>query len=320
MAAGVEEAAHAGWLEARALPDSSGDVWLRLWCVLTAQELAFFEDSNCVEKQGYAPVSASTCPLSFISSQAPKAAARLGQARPFGFVLPVSCGSVADSGFGHLLHVDVADASSSGSVNDVHLLYFDASCADDSEAWVAAFSRVALALDGEAADRDAEEAEAAPAEPRTAEVRAVEIDDFSDYEDDSHCRRSSLEAGFESCDWVKIQTTAEDSRGKDAMRHHNTANFEIDDFSDYDDEEEGAPGNTAKRSSLKDGYSQDWSGVLQARAAAGNAGDVDADAVVARVPGGGAPGAAPSAGAAPCAAGAARAPSLEKDREQDETF
>jgi len=197
--------------------------WLPYFVVLDHHALLWYADAAHTDLQGSATLLPTSVVHDFADESSPWHSTALCTKHPCGFVIDV------DSHLG---------------AEEKVLLYFDALQIEQTVLWLVALQS---ALGTSCKD-------VTPAQlPNAEEVEVVEIDDFSDYEEDSHAalhERSSSFSHRYSADWGAEAEVA--ARGEAEI-----PNYEIDDFSDYEDDE------NARRSSIVNLSLADWSKINQ---------------------------------------------------------
>lgn len=209
----------AGWLHVLDTSAGGAGGWQPLWCTLRHSGLALH--AQCGAPGALVALSGARV-LRLADPTAPVAASyRL--ARPHGLLLEPADGHPAP-------------------------LLLDAGEAAEAEVWLAATSRVITEHSGPA--------RLAPQRMRAHRAsRAIEIDDFSDYEDNENSRKFSIVGRHEDVDWAALAVVPPPvEEPEPATRGDSTAgeNFDIDDFSDYEDDEH------ARQSSIVAIEESDW--------------------------------------------------------------
>eukprot|EP00928_Gymnodinium_smaydae_P065017 TRINITY_DN48216_c0_g1_i1.p1 TRINITY_DN48216_c0_g1~~TRINITY_DN48216_c0_g1_i1.p1 ORF type:complete len:280 (-),score=72.39 TRINITY_DN48216_c0_g1_i1:99-938(-) len=240
----------AGWLEILGTQDRG---WTLTWCVLGGSSLELYANEHCTHRHGVVTLSATARVACFSDPNAPGGCTEeLRRQRPLGFVLDVES-SCCDLERFPLQH-DPA------WIDGVHrqFLYFgvDDPKPDVLEEWITALDD-AIGIQAAEGDGEGDEEDCLASDADEEEVvvdGTCHIDDFSDYEDDSAKRRSSLKQRMDS-DWTMeaIAAAAASKKKKKKKKEGAPAGkYFIDDFSDYEDDE------PARRSSLIDTLDQDW--------------------------------------------------------------
>eukprot|EP00931_Biecheleriopsis_adriatica_P065809 TRINITY_DN40283_c0_g1_i1.p1 TRINITY_DN40283_c0_g1~~TRINITY_DN40283_c0_g1_i1.p1 ORF type:complete len:235 (-),score=53.96 TRINITY_DN40283_c0_g1_i1:17-721(-) len=190
------------------------NVWQERWCVLRQTAVDFFVDSSCRERVGHLELTPSA---QAVSSQSADSASRAHLLhRHFGFVL---------------------DADTEAGQSMRNLVYADAGDQSNLEKWTAAVNSAVQALADLSRGGGADE------------VDCLEIDDFSDYEEENCSKRTSIKARF-GADWTAISNPAPPLQV--SAEPASTEQFHVDDLSDYEDDTK------AKRSSLYALDEKDW--------------------------------------------------------------
>mmetsp|Transcript_52562 Transcript_52562/g.97317 ORF Transcript_52562/g.97317 Transcript_52562/m.97317 type:complete len:274 (+) Transcript_52562:138-959(+) len=225
-----ETAAITGLLHLLTTEDESlEEDWLPYFVVLKQHTLLWYADAALTDLRGSATLLPSSVVHTFEDESSPWHDHALCGDRPGGFVV---------------------DVDSRLEAEEKVLLYFDALQSEQTVLWLVALQNAV----GDASAAEAlqqSKAEAGTHMATVPEVEVVEIDDFSDYEENSHAavhERSSSFSHRYSADWG---TEAEVAGGGDVP------NYEIDDFSDYEDDE------NARRSSIVNLSQADWSKINQ---------------------------------------------------------
>ncbi|CAL1151391.1 unnamed protein product, partial [Cladocopium goreaui] len=191
----MEFPSHAAWLDFRSPEDEEAGAWQRRWAVLHCGELNLFQDESCKRRTARLALPRNLRALAFGDPRAPHRAAQLRGQRPQGFLLELNPLDAED------------DAWPSGEFRQ--LLLFEAPDEQQLQTWLERF-RGQPATDS--IQRPAPESQPKlpgmplPAErnrffPSPSHASEFDIDDFSDYEDDTHARASSLHA-LERSDWT----------------------------------------------------------------------------------------------------------------------
>lgn len=203
--------------------NSNGYSWSLEWFVLGRVSLASYTDKDHVETGSVKTViklKGCTCVVGLAEPSAPGRSAEYCKQQPYGFVLDVD-----------------------PSLSPEHrFFYFDAQDSESVKAWISAVKEAVNHI------CTTESGFNSSGINPTGNLENP-IDDYSDYEDDSQEKRSSLVSRHQK-DWRNVQTSPTSSHSRKSTSR--TAAFDIDDFSDYEDDE------AAKRSSLVAGHDIDW--------------------------------------------------------------
>jgi len=227
----MTSARHDGWLSMTASED--GNQWRRHWCILSASSLIAYSDKSSADEVPASRIiqlEQHTRICSFDTPEALGDCARHHHEHPYGFVICVQPNMDPERIF----------------------FYFDAHDSESHIAWMSALTNVVQTLP---------EFECASIPPGVshAEVEETAMDDFSDYEDDSQERRSTLVFRHQQ-DWTAPGTLPVRPLNRMSGRNSRMSkgspciptSYDIDGFSDYDDEE------VAKTSSLARWHDLDW--------------------------------------------------------------
>ncbi|CAK8994030.1 26S proteasome non-ATPase regulatory subunit 10 [Durusdinium trenchii] len=184
----MECPSHAAWLAFRSPEDEEAGCWQHRWVVLQhSGVLTLFQDESCKRSIGRLELQPNARVLTFADPRAPNLAAKLRGHRPHGFLLELN-------------PLDAEDyALPSGEFRQ--LLMFEAADAEELEAWLEVFSRRQAMLQVPVASQLPFAENAREHLLPTSNAHEFDIDDFSDYEDDTHARASSLHA-LDKKDWT----------------------------------------------------------------------------------------------------------------------
>lgn len=276
-------------------PNQGSVAWQQRWCVLETSSLIMYSSSDMTYDEDTIIFALSSCSRCFKLDSSRLAELR-GAGSSFSSALlslssvPQYCGFLLemkdefdnegddedneelDSRF-PLLRIDCADSSRVDHGPWPRVLCFCAATGTEAETWVAA---AALAVGIEATNEvwesseseEESDSESPGEEPTASRILAVDIDDFSDYEDDSNTRRSSLTDNM-TMDWSKLAAVVpklEEKPTKLKTLRIRKVCFDqrngepegglpdcpIDDFSDYEDDR------MARSSSLERTVETDW--------------------------------------------------------------